>query len=281
MVADSDVKVGVSHEYGSHRDRDDILFAQPEGSCFGDCPICFLPLAIESMTDKSSCCCKTICVGCVCADIKHHLNRSLEQTCPFCRKPPPATSTEIVANLMRRVDANDPVAMQQMGHAHYFKGEYAKAIQYWSKAARLGDALAHYDLSVMYLVGDGVEKDEQKFFHHSEEAAIAGHPIARFNLGAIEWNDGNFERAVKHFIIAANLGEGDSLKMLKEGYVKGLVSKEDFATALRAHQTAVDETKSEQREAADAFLKEIKSNGRVMNFRSSVREYYFRRGCDL
>ena len=258
MDADSDVKVGVCHEYGSHRDRDDILFAQPEGSCFGDCPICFLPFPIESLKHKSSCCCKTICVGCACADIKHHMNRSLERTCPFCREPLPATSAKIVANLMRRVEANDPVAMQQVGHVHYFKGEYAKAIQYRSKAARLGDALAHYDLSLMYLKGKGVEKDEQKFFHHAEEAAIAGHPRARYNLGAIEWKDGNFERAVKHFIIAANLGEGESLKMLKEGYAKGLVSKEDFAAALRAHQAAVDATKSEQREAADAELKKVK-----------------------
>ena len=42
-----------------------------------------------------------------------------------------------------------------------------------------------------------------------------------------------------------------TLEMLKKVYKAGLVSKEDFAAALRAHQTAVDATKSPQREAAD------------------------------
>jgi hypothetical protein len=38
-------------------------------------------------------------------------------------------------------------------------------------------------------------------------------------------------------------------------YVKGDVDKEDFAAALRAHQAAVDATKSPQREVAAAAAK--------------------------
>ena len=63
------------------------------------------------------------------------------------------------------------------------------------------------------------------------------------------------DRAVKHFIIAAKLGDDDSLDALKKGYKKGYVSKEDFAAALRAHQAAVDATKSPQREEGEAFLR--------------------------
>jgi hypothetical protein len=40
------------------------------------------------------------------------------------------------------------------------------------------------------------------------------------------------------------------MQQLKECYVDGHVSKEDFAAALRAHQAAVDATKSPQREVA-------------------------------
>ncbi len=36
--------------------------------------------------------------------------------------------------------------------------------------------------SCIYMVGEGVQEDEQKRLH-LEEAAIAGHPSARFNLG--------------------------------------------------------------------------------------------------
>ena len=106
----------------------------------------------------------------------------------------------------------------------------------------------------MYHLGEGVEKDERKKVYHLEEAAIGGHPKARHNLGYLEWKNGMLERAVKHWIIAAKLGYDDSLNALKSCYKDGLISKEDFAAALRGHQAAVDATKSPQREAAEAAL---------------------------
>ena len=42
------------------------------------------------------------------------------------------------------------------------------------------------------------------------------------------------------------------MEKVKEMYQEGLVSKEDFAAALRAHKTAVDAMKSPQRDAAEA-----------------------------
>jgi hypothetical protein len=56
------------------------------------------------------------------------------------------------------------------------------------------------------MTGLGVEKYNKKETYHLEEAAIAGNLIARHNLGANEWNTGNKERAMKHYIIAANSG---------------------------------------------------------------------------
>ena len=67
-----------------------------------------------------------------------------------------------------------------------------------------------------------------------------------------EGRNGRIDRAVKHWIIAANLGHDGSIRELKNCYMNGYVSKEDFATALRAHQAAVDATKSPQRDAAEA-----------------------------
>ena len=58
---------------------------------------------------------------------------------------------------------------------------------------------------------------------------------------------------MKHFIIAANLGHDESLQILKEIYKVGQVSKDDLAKAFRAHQAAVDATKSPQREAAAKY----------------------------
>jgi TPR repeat protein len=87
-----------------------------------------------------------------------------------------------------------------------------------------------------------------------EEAAIGGHPHARHNLGCEELDNGRYERSKKHFIIAANLGNQDSLNELREGYANGHASKEDYANALRAYQAAEEATKSAERKVAEAYF---------------------------
>ena len=230
--------------------RDEILFMQPQSSHFGDCPICFLPLSIDQNQSKSqSCCSKTICKGCAVASRVCQTEERQYPTCPFCRHPLPSSREESNKNMMKRAEANDPEATWRMGLKHHEKGDYGGAVRYWTKAAALGDADSHYNLSLMLLVGE-VEEDEEKQLYHLEEAAIRGHPNARYNLACHEkWNN-RFDRAGKHHIIAANLGYDLSIQALKDFYKDGLVSKEDFAAALRGHQAAVDETKSQQREAA-------------------------------
>jgi hypothetical protein len=111
---------------------------------------------------------------------------------------------------------------------------------------------AHFNLSILYHEGKGVEKDYKKKVHHLEEAAIGGHHLARYNLGCHEGNAGKHDRAMRHFIIAANLGCDQSLEEVKKGFQRGLVSKEEYEAALRGHQAAVDATKSQQREEAYA-----------------------------
>ena len=122
----------------------------------------------------------------------------------------------------------------------------------------MGDAKAHFDLSVMYDLGQGVEKDEKKEVYHLEVAAIGGHVSARHNLGCHEANNGRMERAVKHFIIAANMGGEESMKALWNCHARGLVEKDDLSATLRLHQAAVDATKSAQRDEAEEFLKLVR-----------------------
>ena len=55
-------------------------------------------------------------------------------------------------------------------------GDFDSAFEYFTKAADLGDAEAHYRLAQLYLQGLGVENDEEKEMYHVEEAAIGGHP---------------------------------------------------------------------------------------------------------
>ena len=236
------------------RDRD--LFTQPDESHLGECPICFLPLPINARNVFMGCCSKMLCTGCCYTNQIHEFEAGLEQRCAFCREPMPKSDEESNTRAMKRIKKNNcPAAMSHMGDKHFNKGDYETALEYLTKAVELGDAEAHYCLSVMYLDGRGVEKDMKKAVHHWAEAAIGGHPGARHNLGVYERKNGRFERARKHFIIAANLGHDESLKELRELYANGHASKEDYANALRAYQAAMDATKSAEREKADEGIK--------------------------
>ena len=86
-----------------------------------------------------------------------------------------------------------------------------------------------------------------KALHHFNLAAIGGHEKARYNLAAMEVNK---DRSMKHFIIAARSGLDESLKKVGEGYKAGYVTKEDYASTLRAYQVSVNGMKSEQRKIA-------------------------------
>ncbi len=231
--------------------RDELLFKQPESTHRGDCPICSLPLPLEA--EKStlmSCCSKMICNGCFEANQRREWEMRLEHSCPFCR----VAKEESGERSIERMEANDPAAIRQEGAEQYQKGDYQVAFKYYTKAARLGDVEAHFVLGAMYHNGQGVEMDEMKEKYHFEEAAIGGHPLARYNLGCHEYDNGNVERAVKHWIIAANQGQDDSIKKLLEAFKEGDVSKDELAAALRAHKAAVDETKSPQREYTEQYL---------------------------
>ena len=159
--------------------------------------------------------------------------------------------------MTKRVEANDPAAMCRYGKAQYKKGQYSSAFEYFTKAAELEDAQAHFRLALLYHAGEGVEKNREKRLHHFEEAAIGGHPLARYSVGAYEWNhekNGDKERAVKHWIIAARQGDDDSLKALMNAFKERCLSKEDLAAALRAQKAAVDATKSPQRKEAEEYF---------------------------
>ncbi len=234
---------------------DELLFKQPESTHMGDCPICCLPLSLD-MTKSIiyTCCSKLICKGCDHANkIREYEMRLTENKCLFCREPAPETDVEENKLRTKRIEANDTDAICMEGLKQHEKGKYRKAFKFYTKAAELGDAQAHYGLAGLYKFGNGVEKDEGKIIHHLEKAAIGGHPNARFNLGCEEEENGNIERAVKHWIIAATQGDDDAIKNLMIAFKLGLVKKDVLAATLRAQKAAVDATKSPQRKAAEEF----------------------------
>ncbi len=235
--------------------RDVDLFTQPDEIYPGECPLCCLPMSIDLQKSMlMHCCTQRICLGCYWANKKREMGANMVQRCAFCREPEPKSKKETEEMLMVRANKNDPVAMCAVGKKYRDKGNYRKALKYFTKAAELGDVDSHYELAAMYKKGRGVNTDEIKEVYHLEQAAIGGEPWARYQLGMVEWNKGRYDRAKKHLIIAANIGYHDSLRRLLELHVGGHATKEDCNGALRAYQAAVEETKSREREVGEAAI---------------------------
>jgi len=259
--------------------RDDRLFTQLDESHWGECPLCCLPLSIDTdLSSQSSCCCKRICDGCEYANMLREREQGLEHRCAFCREPFPDTDEEHKKNYMHRMKANDPKAFCGMGQMCLYEGNDEGAFEYYTKAAELGDVAAHWNLSIYYNEGIVVEKNEKRAVYHWEKAAIGGHPFARYNLGNHEFRNRRIDRAVKHWIIAANQGFDDALDVVRQGFRKGYVSKEEYASTLRGHQAAVDATKSEQRDAAYVLSEQRKKVANRCQIAGGVTKKFTKKG---
>jgi TPR repeat protein len=118
----------------------------------------------------------------------------------------------------------------------------------WIRAADLGCSQAHYRLGDVYFKGG----DSKKAKFHLEAAAMAGHEVARCNLGGLEYNSGNIERAIKHWTIGASYGDYQAMHHLKICFENGLASRESIDSTLAAYNNSCAKFRSEAR---DTFIR--------------------------
>ena len=228
---------------------DEELFRQPPPR--DDCPVCFLRLPMIHEQKYQPCCGKTICCGCMDA-VQQRANVSAP-ICPFCRAP--CINDEVLRQLKVRASMKDANAIGLLGRFQA-NGEYGiprdtkKGIEMLSIAARLGNVSACGLLGNFYhpyfISIPGVDKDYEKAIHYYELAAMGGLEEARTNLGCLlilqSKESNRFKKyymimvAMTHFLIAAAQGYDEALKLVKDGYVQGFITKDEFAQALRAHK---------------------------------------------
>jgi TPR repeat protein len=159
----------------------------------------------------------------------------------------------MVGEMMRRVEANDAdsiclLACSYLHGLNGFQQDLAKAMELYVRAANLGYKKAHNQLGKLYHEGGDMKK--AKF--HLEAAAMAGHDVARYNLGSLESNSGNVEgavRAMKHWSIAASAGEFVAMHALIILFEHGAVSRESIDSTLAAYNNSCAEFRSEARDA--------------------------------
>jgi len=265
-----ELKIAAEYATKLHEEK---LFQQPQPA--DDCPICFLRIpSLQTVLQTGArytgsryyeCCGKVICSGCCWAPLYDNQGNEVDnKKCPYCRTPETRLEKEIVKRLKKRVEANDPLAIHDTG-CWYKNGingypqDYSKALELWHRAGELGFAKSYTNIGYAYRYGEGgVGVDEKKAIHYYELAAMKGEAQARHNLGLAEERAGNFDRAVRHFMIALRDGKSDSLKEIKKYYSHGHASKEVYTKALRLYQEYLGEIKSPQRDRAAAAHDECK-----------------------
>jgi len=225
--------------------HEEALFKEIETE---ECPICMLPMPIDTYTSTfKSCCGKILCGGCM-YTMKMSEGKDL---CAFCRTPNTKTEDEHIKRTKKLMDRGNGRAFHQFA-GYYAQGinglaqNYQKVNELYLKAGELGSAVAYYNLGDSYNGGTGVEL-----------AAMNRHIMARHNLGCLDWNTGNYDRAFRHFILAARAGCEESLDVVKQGFTKGLVTKDEYTNTLRAYDERHEEMKSDERDRAAEFIAEF------------------------
>ncbi|EJK49043.1 hypothetical protein THAOC_32119, partial [Thalassiosira oceanica] len=237
--------------------KDEQLYSQglkrPEGDF---CPICTLPIPLpeEDHSVVNACCMISICSGCHVASLKRGIF-----DCAFCRTPLSDNDTDFLAKIQARVAKKDPQAILFLGRKYYhgddgLQKDMRKAVELYTEAAELGSIEALFDLGNAYNEGDGVQQDKAKAVEFWTKAAMQGHVESRYNLGWLEGIKGNHDRAVRHWLISAKMGDRDSVENIKRSFKAGAATKEQYAEALKGYQDAVEEMKSHDRDEAKAYL---------------------------
>ena len=224
--------------------KDEQLYSQglkrPEGDF---CPLCTLPIALPlaKHSVSNACCMKRVCKSCaVAVEMRGMFD------CAFCRTPFPKNDADYLAMIQARVAKKDPAAIHLLGQKYYhgrlgLQKDKQRAIQLWTEAAEVGSIEALYSLGLAYFSGDRVQQDKAKAAEFFAKAAMQGHVECRNNLGCIEQQKGNDDRAVRHFLISAKMGDERSVENIKKMFMHGDATKEQYAEAKKGYQDAIEE----------------------------------------
>src|SRR6516225_1038751 len=206
-----------------------------------------------------------------------------------------ARSATIIANLYDRMDIktkHEAFALFQAGAKHgsensmsnlgifYEKGEvvpqdYAKAREWFDKAAAKSEAIAMVSLGILYENGYGVAQDYAKAREWYEKAADKGNADAMNNLGTLCKNgDGvaqDYAKAREWYEKAADKGTADAMNNLGTLYQNGDGVAQDYAKAREWYEKAAAKDVEEAMVSLGALYQ--KGYGVAQDY-AKAREWY-------
>ena len=117
----------------------------------------------------------------------------------------------------------------------YLRSDYTTALREWQPLAEQGQAVAQYNLGLLYANGQGVTKDDAKARQWYEKAAVQGHTEAQVNLGVLlmyaRGGQQDYKMAVYYLRLAANQGNDLAQRRLGQMYERGEGVQQDYVRA--------------------------------------------------
>lgn len=128
------------------------------------------------------------------------------------------------------------------GFAAYDRGDYAKARELWMPLAEQGDALAQFNIGILYELGHGAERNPAEAVLWYERAAEGGDVVSQFKLGLI-YAEGqvvgqNYIEAAKWYLIAAENNHVRAQFSVGTLYANGQGVPQDLGLASRWYERA-------------------------------------------
>lgn len=141
------------------------------------------------------------------------------------------------------------------------RGDYATALREWRPLAEQGDALAQYNLGVLYRKGRGVPQDNVQTQQWYEKAAAQGQAKAQYNLGILYFNgEGvpkDYQQALRWFRLAADQGEALAQTKIAIMYDEGQGVPQNFVQAHKWYNLAATNGDKPAAELRDALANQM------------------------
>jgi cell division septation protein DedD len=117
------------------------------------------------------------------------------------------------------------------GYAMWQKGDFFGAVREWRTAAIAGDPIAQFNLARAYQLGRGVPTDLKMAESWFAKAAAQGHQPSRDNYGLTLFQNGDREMAMPYISDAAKRGDPRAQYVLGTALFNGDIVKKDWPLA--------------------------------------------------
>ena len=114
--------------------------------------------------------------------------------------------------------------------------DYAKAKDYWEKAAAKGSDTAMYHIGIMYRMGEGMNKDRSKAMEWFEKAAQKGHTGSMNAIASMYYDNKDYNKAREWYQKAVDAGSLTAMHNMGAVYA----DMGDDATAISWYKKAAD-----------------------------------------